>query len=130
MMNTLIILAVAIVAVLVLKRIMAGPTTGADEVLRKLRSGEAVLVDVREPSECASGVIDGALLMSLSDLQGGRNRWKNALEANKDKEFIVYCRSGARSGVAAGILRKEGFRVANAGGFGSLRSAGLPVKQP
>lgn len=130
MTNTLILLAVAIVAVLVLKRIMAGPTTGADEVLRKMRSGEAVLVDVREPDEWGGGVVDGALLLPLSDLQGGRSRWKVPLEANKDKEIMVYCRSGARSGVASGILRKEGYRTVNAGGYSSLRSAGLPVKQP
>jgi rhodanese-related sulfurtransferase len=52
------------------------------------------------------------------------------LEANKDKELILYCASGARSGVAASILRKEGFNAVNAGGLANWSRAGLPVRKP
>ena len=52
------------------------------------------------------------------------------LEANRDKELILYCASGARSGVAASILRKEGFNAVNAGGFSDWSRAGLPVREP
>jgi rhodanese-related sulfurtransferase len=66
----------------------------------------------------------------LSDLRGPRVQWKMVLEANKDKELILYCASGARSGVAASILRKEGFNAVNAGGFSDWSRAGLPVREP
>jgi len=68
------------------------------------------------------------LLCSLSDLRGPRAQWKSVLEANRDKELILYCASGARSGIAAGMLRKEGFNAINCGGFGGWRGAGLPVR--
>jgi len=86
------------------------------------------LIDVREPGEWAGGVAEPALLCSLSDLRGPRAQWKSVLEANRDKELILYCASGARSGLAAGILRKEGFNAVNGGGFGGWRGAGLPVR--
>jgi rhodanese-related sulfurtransferase len=89
-----------------------------------------VLIDVREPDEWADGVAEPALLCSFSDLRGDRAQWKAVLEANRGKELIVYCASGARSGIVAGMLRKEGFNVVNAGGFGAWRSAGLPVRTP
>ena len=33
-------------------------------------------------------------------------------------------------GVAASLLRKEGYRAVNAGGFGNWSRAGRPVRQP
>ena len=63
------------------------------------------------------------------DLTGDRRQWKEFLEKNRDKELILYCRSGNRSGRAAAILGIEGFKTANAGGFRDWLSAGLPVRK-
>lgn len=128
-MKTLIVLVVLVAVFLVLKRIMSAPSIGPAAASGKVKAGDAVLIDVREPAEWAGGVAKGALLLPLSDLRGARKRWTAALEANRGKELIVYCASGMRSGMAAGILRKEGFRAANAGGFSAWRAAGLPVGQ-
>lgn len=129
-MKTLIFLVVLVAVFLVIKRIMSGPSIGPLAASEKVKAGGALLIDVREPGEWAGGVANGALLLPLSDLRGARKRWAAVLESNRGKELIVYCASGMRSGMAAGLLRKEGFRAANAGGFSAWRAAGLPVGQP
>ena len=107
-----------IVVVLIANRALAGSFLPPAEAAQRVANGTAVLIDVRESGEWArSGVAEPAVLLSLSDLRGDRVGWKSFLEKNKEKELILYCRSGNRSGIAAGILAKEGFQVANAGGF-------------
>lgn len=96
----------------------------------KVRAGEAILVDVREPSEWNSGVAAPAYLLPLSDLNGNRTKWAHVLAEAKDKSIYLYCRSGNRSGQAAAQLAKEGFTVANAGGFKAWKAAGLPTRSP
>lgn len=108
--------------------ILGGPRITPAEAAAQVAAGTAVLIDVREPSEWASGTAAPAALLSLGDLQGERREWKSYLERNKDKLLILYCASGMRSGMAAGILKKEGYKVANLGGFSRWKSAGFPVK--
>lgn len=129
-MKTLLLVLLLVIVFVVVKRVMAGPSISPAEAEARVKAGTAVLIDVREPDEWAGGVAASALLCSLSDLRGPRTQWGPVLEANREKELIVYCRSGARSGMAADLLRKEGFQVINAGGFGGWRSAGLPVRTP
>lgn len=129
-MKTLIILLVVVAVIFLVKRVMAGLAISPVEASERVAAGTAVLIDVREPDEWAGGVAEPAILLSLSDLRGDRVQWTPALEKVRGKELIVYCRSGMRSGIAAGILRKEGFTVLNAGGFGDWVSAGLPIRKP
>lgn len=129
-MKTLVIVLLLVVLFVVVKRVLAGPSVSSAEAAARVAAGTAVLIDVREPDEWAGGVAGPAALCSFGDLRGSRAQWKAVLEANKDKELILYCASGARSGMAAGMLRKEGYNAVNAGGFGGWRSAGLPVRQP
>ena len=124
------IIFLVVVVFVVVKRAIAGPSISAAEANERVKAATAVLIDVREPDEWNDGVAEPALLCSLSDLSGPRAQWKAVLEANKDKELILYCASGARSGVAASILRKEGFNAVNAGGLGNWSRAGLPVRKP
>lgn len=100
------------------------------EALSRVAAGSAVVIDVREPSEWRDGVVEGALLLPLSDLRGGRTQWAAAIEEHGGKEFILYCRSGRRSGIAAGILGGEGHNATNGGGFGGWVGAGVPVVRP
>lgn len=77
-----------------------------EEVKQRLEAHETLnLVDVREPEEHADFNI-GGILHPL-----GRIRLMDTeeLEAWKDKEVILYCRSGNRSGQAAMILGSMGF---------------------
>ncbi len=95
-----------------------------------VESGQAVLIDVREPGEWAGGVAKPALLLSLSDFRGDRRAWKPALETHKGKTLLLYCASGMRSGMAARQLMREGHQAKNLGGFGRWARAGLPTRTP
>ncbi len=130
MLKTLLLIVLLVAVFFVVKRVMAGPSVDPTEADARVKAGTAVLIDVREPDEWSDGVAAPAILCSFSDLRGPRAQWKAVLEENKDKELILYCACGASSGIAAGMLRKEGYNAVNAGGYGSWRSAGLPVRQP
>ena len=100
------------------------------EAARLVREKKAVLVDVREPPEWPGGVAQNAALLSFSDLTGPRRQWKPFLEQVGQREIILYCRSGSRSGMAARILSAEGFKAANGGSLRAWHRAGLPVCAP
>jgi rhodanese-related sulfurtransferase len=129
-MKTFLLILLIVAIFFIVRYAMAGPSITPAEAAARVAAGTAVLIDVREPGEWTGGVAEPSLLCSLSDLRGARAQWKSVLEANRDKELILYCASGARSGIAAGMLRKEGFNAANCGGFGAWRSAGLPTRLP
>ena len=101
-----------------------------DETARLVREKKAVLVDVREPGEWAGGFAQEAVLLSFSDLTGPRQQWRPFLNQVGDREIILYCRSGARSGTAARILAAEGFKTANGGSLRAWHRAGPAVCKP
>ena len=106
------------------------PVITPAEAAKRVADGKAVLIDVRGPDEWEeTGVAAPAALLPLNDLTGARKLWKAFLEKNRDKELILYCASGYRAGRAAKLLAKEGFRTANAGGFGDWQAAGLPIRK-
>lgn len=81
-------------------------TITPEELKKRLEAGEQLhLVDVREPSENAEFNIGGLLhpLGKIRDLD------ITELEAMKDQELIIYCRSGNRSGQACMMLETMGF---------------------
>jgi hydroxyacylglutathione hydrolase len=84
------------------------------------------LIDVRNPAEQATGVIEGAtgipLAVLLDRLDG----------LDQTAPTIVYCASGYRSAVAASLLRAHGFaHVADIfGGYDAWRDADLPTVAP
>lgn len=100
------------------------------EAAQLVRQKKAVLVDVREPAEWAGGVAQKAVLLSFNDLTGVRRQWKPFLNQVGEREIILYCRSGSRSGMAARILAAEGFKAANGGSLRAWHRAGLPVCAP
>jgi phage shock protein E len=82
-----------------------------EEIRARVAAG-AVLVDVRTPAEFESGHASGARNVPLQDLP------RRVGELPRDREVIVYCRSGGRSANAHAILRAQGFeRVVDAGGL-------------
>ena len=102
------------------------------EAFGMLRNDFAVLVDVREADEIANGMAEGAQWMPYNSKMLPNSpefeTWLKTLP--KDKEIILYCRSGRRSGIAAAeILANKGFKTANMGGFEEWEKAGLPVKK-
>lgn len=82
-------------------------TITAEELKARLDAGEKLnIVDVREPHEHAEFNI-GGVLYPLGKVQ---TMQVDELEAFKDEELIVYCRSGNRSGQACLILDTLGFK--------------------
>ena len=78
-----------------------------EEVKKRLDNGEKInLIDVREPYENADFNIGGTLL-PLGQIQSMQI---DDIEDLKDKEVILYCRSGNRSGQAAMFLEAMGFK--------------------
>jgi rhodanese-related sulfurtransferase len=76
------------------------------ELKDRISKGEKLnLVDVREPSEHSEFNI-GGLLIPLGKIQAME---VDQLDALKDQELILYCRSGNRSGQACQILDMLGF---------------------
>lgn len=106
----------------------AGLSTAAVDVLeakRQLDAGDAVLVDVRERDEWTEGHIAGARHIPLGSLPA------RLAEVPRDRQVLLFCRSGNRSGAATRLLREQGFeQAANVeGGIIAWQRAGLPLKR-
>lgn len=73
-------------------------------------SSNAVILDVRKPEECETGVIPKAIEIDIlnSDLFMSK-----VSELDKEKSYFIYCRSGARSAQACMILDQMGFKDTN-----------------
>ena len=82
-------------------------TTTPEEVKARLDKGEQLnLLDVREDYERAEFNIGGTHI-PLGKIQAMQ---LDDIEDLKDKEVIVYCRSGNRSGIASLFLEQVGFK--------------------
>lgn len=80
----------------------------AKEVETLLNKGEkVVIIDVREVDEVTAGKIPGAVNIPLGLIEF------RMPELDKSKEYIMVCRSGARSGRATQFLEYYGFNVMN-----------------
>jgi len=84
----------------------AGWDITVQELAERVKTNHLKLVDVREPNENADFNIGGQLV-PVGQI---RAMQVDELENLKDKEVIVYCRSGNRSGQAAMILETMGFQ--------------------
>ena len=108
----------------------AVPRCAPSECAHRVRNGEALLVDVREPGEWATGVAQSAKLLAFSDLTGTRAQWAPFLARVNGREVLLYCASGARSGFAARLLVAEGIRAANTGSLADWLGTGWRVVPP
>lgn len=81
-----------------------------NESLKEIIKNGAFLVDVRTPSEFQQGSVVGAVNIPLDRLSSEIARFKGK------SNIVVFCRSGARSSQAKGILEQNGFKnVVNGG---------------
>ena len=77
------------------------------DLLARLEKKDAglVVLDVRTPAEYAAGHVPGARNVSHDQLPAKLA----VLSALKDKEVVLYCRSGRRTAIAEQTLRGAGF---------------------
>ena len=97
-----------------------------------MQKGDALVVDVRDPSEAQqSGKLKGAVNVSRGMLEfraDPESPYHNAA-FQKDKTVMLYCASGGRSALAGNTLREMGYgSVYNLGGFKDLVEAGLETE--
>jgi hydroxyacylglutathione hydrolase len=85
----------------------------------------ALVIDVRNASEWEAGHIPGVENIPLATLP------ERLAELPRDRRTIVHCQTGARSSIAASLLKAHGMiDVSNlAGGFAAWRDRGLPTEE-
>jgi rhodanese-related sulfurtransferase len=83
-----------------------------------------VVIDVRSPEEFAAGHIAGAVNIDVDgDFASG------IAQLDKDAAYLLYCRSGRRSAIAAQEMAAAGFTdIVDAGGLEPLAAAGAPIE--
>lgn len=96
-----------------------------DEARRKLESGRARIIDVREEREWEAGHARGAQHLG----KGVIERDIEASVPDKNAELILYCGGGFRSALATDNLQKMGYTNvwSMAGGWRAWQAAGGPI---
>ena len=90
----------------------------------KMNDPEVVILDVRTPEETAEGMIVGAREIDFN----APDFTERIAQLDKQKTYLVYCRSGNRSGQAIQAMAEIGFKdLYNLeGGFMAWSEAGQP----
>jgi rhodanese-related sulfurtransferase len=99
----------------------------ATEAAAKAKSGEAVIVDVREKDEWDEEHIPNAIHMSRGIIE--LDMEEKVPDTNA--MIICHCGGGGRSALAAESLQKMGYKNVRsmAGGFKAWKTAGLPTTE-
>lgn len=104
------------------------PEIDVTSAAAQIREKQVKVLDVREPAEFATGVIQGAVLIPLGQVE----KRLAELDGFKNQPMYVVCGSGGRSAQAIKVLSKNGFtQLTNIkGGMNAWRKAKLPVVAP
>lgn len=95
-----------------------------EEARAMIEAESPYLLDVRSKAEFEEGQIHGAINLAHTRLLS------RISELPEDREILVNCRSGARSGRACSLLQKHGLQVTNlSGGFLAWEKAGEPIER-
>lgn len=87
---------------------------------------DTVLIDVRSPQEFAQGHLEGAININVESADFGAAIG----QLSPDQEYLVYCRSGRRSGIAINQMQAMGLSAVNLGSVQEASVAtGVPVTQ-
>ncbi|MCB0346885.1 MAG: rhodanese-like domain-containing protein [Bdellovibrionales bacterium] len=80
----------------------------------------ALVVDVRSPEEFSAGHVDGAINIPQDQIAMRLDE----IADHKNKDVVLYCKSGRRAGLAEETLKTNGFtHVLNGGGYSEIISA-------
>jgi rhodanese-related sulfurtransferase len=108
------------------------PKLSPAEAAEKMKSGDVLVVDVRDPTEVQqTGMLKGALNVSRGMLEfraDPESQYHNPA-FQKDKTILLHCASGGRSALAGKTLQDMGYTaVFNIGGFKDLSEAGIDTE--
>ena len=109
------------------RRSAGGPWVTPAQATHLINREDAIVLDVREANEFATGHVLGAKNLPVARMETAGSE----IMKKKDRPVIVYCDGGDRSGKAIGMLKKQGFtRLANlSGGIKAWQEAGLPLEK-
>jgi rhodanese-related sulfurtransferase/DNA-binding HxlR family transcriptional regulator len=96
-----------------------------DELVKRMRAGDVVVLDVRPEPEFHAGHIAGAVSLPVGELS------RRLRGVPKDRQVVAYCRGPycVFADDAVRILRRRGYRAARLeDGFPEWARAGLPVE--
>lgn len=103
------------------------PREAYDFILDNRGNQDFVILDVRTPEEYRAGHIPGAV-----NLDFYTDTFREELnKLDKNKKYLIYCRSGRRSGIVLGIAKELGFTEAYnmLGGIIQWEEEGLPIER-
>ena len=100
-------------------------TISREELARRVRDGDVVVVDVRPEAEFRAGHVAGAVSLPLAEI-GRRLR-----DLPQDQQVVAYCRGPycVYADDAVRVLHRHGFRAARLDdGYPEWARAGFPVE--
>lgn len=104
------------------------PLIGAEELLEREAASDPALVvlDVRTAEEFADGHVPGAINVPHDQIEGRLGE----LAGLRDKDLVVYCKSGRRAALALEVLGKHGYTKLRHldGDMQGWTAAGRPVE--
>lgn len=103
-----------------------------DQVAAELESGDALLVDIREPQERESAAIPGSISAprGMLEFYADPSLPYHKPEFDPQKRIILHCASGGRSALGAATLKEMGYdNVAHLdGGIKAWQESGRPTE--
>ncbi|WP_051513286.1 rhodanese-like domain-containing protein [Microbacterium sp. C448] len=85
---------------------------------------DTVVVDVRTPTEFASGHLEDAVNIDFQSSEFA----SQISELDEDLDYVVYCQTGNRSAQAVAQMKEQGLSVQDAGGVDEAAQAtGLEI---
>ncbi len=126
------LLVLALASVFFVGACSGGEPGAAADAVRVVAAADAVkvldertVIDVRTPEEYAAGHVAGAINIDVeaSDFAG------KIAALDPEDDYLVYCRTGRRSAIAAEAMTEAGFTdIIDAGGLDALAAAGAPIE--
>ena len=104
------------------------PRVSLEQARADHEAGRAVLIDIREPQEHATGVAAGAQLLPMSQLAGRLAE----IPQSADKPVYLICNTQNRSQATLEALREQGYRHLHYvhGGMREWALRGWPMVSP
>ena len=100
-------------------------TVPPEEAVELIRAGEHTIIDVRTPEEFEAAHVVGAVNIHVEEPSFA----DRIAELDPDEPYLLYCRTGRRSDLAAQQMAAAGFtNIVDAGGLADLARAGAPVE--
>lgn len=106
----------------------AGDMVSLDAARTEFEAGRAVLIDIREPSEHATGVVAGAHLLPMRQLSTRLGE----IPTDPSRPVLLICNTQNRSSATLKALRQQGYSHVRyvQGGMSEWVRRGWPVVTP